>query len=202
MRSSWQATVTSGSACVVSGCLPFLPPASLTMVSGRPSRHAMYSTKRVLPQPVGPLSSTGMLRVERRLEQLDLVADRQVVRLDVRVVLLDRVLPVLRLVGKLVLDRHLSILPRPADAAQPFPGVASRSHSASTRRRSSSERRAVVDHDLRMPLTFGVRKLRPDARVRLFGRQAVPAHDPLARGRRRHGRRARPGPRSGSSPPR
>ena len=28
--------------------------------SGRPRRQAMYSTKRVLPQPVGPLSSTGM----------------------------------------------------------------------------------------------------------------------------------------------
>ncbi len=36
--SSWQAMVTSG----------------------LPSRHAMYSTKRVLPQPVGPLSIIGM----------------------------------------------------------------------------------------------------------------------------------------------
>ena len=29
-------------------------------VRGRPRRQAMYSTKRVLPQPVGPLRSTGM----------------------------------------------------------------------------------------------------------------------------------------------
>ena len=39
-RSSWQATV----------------------MSGRFSRHAMCPTKHVLPQPVGPLSRTGMQR--------------------------------------------------------------------------------------------------------------------------------------------
>jgi hypothetical protein len=31
-----------------------------TVISGLPSFQAMYSTKRVLPQPVGPLSMTGM----------------------------------------------------------------------------------------------------------------------------------------------
>ena len=39
-RSSWQAMVTSG----------------------RPSRHAMCSTKRVFPHPVGPFSITGSPR--------------------------------------------------------------------------------------------------------------------------------------------
>ncbi|MCY1383140.1 hypothetical protein D9M69_712360 [compost metagenome] len=31
-----------------------------TVIRGRPSFQAMYSTKRDLPQPVGPLSITGM----------------------------------------------------------------------------------------------------------------------------------------------
>ncbi len=31
-----------------------------TVISGFFSFHAMYSTKRLLPQPVGPLSITGM----------------------------------------------------------------------------------------------------------------------------------------------
>jgi hypothetical protein len=30
------------------------------VISGLPSFHAMYSTKRVLPQPVGPFSIIGM----------------------------------------------------------------------------------------------------------------------------------------------
>ena len=30
-----------------------------TVISGLPSFHAMYSTKRDLPHPVGPLSMTG-----------------------------------------------------------------------------------------------------------------------------------------------
>ena len=30
-----------------------------SVTSGRPSFHAMYSMKRVLPQPVGPLSIIG-----------------------------------------------------------------------------------------------------------------------------------------------
>ena len=32
-----------------------------TLISGRPSFQAMYSTKRDLPQPVGPLIITGSL---------------------------------------------------------------------------------------------------------------------------------------------
>ena len=32
------------------------------VISGRPRRHAMYSTKRVLPQPVGPFSMTASWR--------------------------------------------------------------------------------------------------------------------------------------------
>jgi hypothetical protein len=36
------------------------PSCSRTTVIGRPSFQAIYSTKRVLPQPVGPLSNTGM----------------------------------------------------------------------------------------------------------------------------------------------
>lgn len=31
-----------------------------TVINGLSSFHAMYSTKRVLPQPVGPLSIMGM----------------------------------------------------------------------------------------------------------------------------------------------
>ena len=61
-RSSWQATVTSG----------------------RPSRHAMCSTKRVLPQPVGPLSITGSPRAWHCSKISHLVARRHVVRLLAR----------------------------------------------------------------------------------------------------------------------
>ncbi len=50
-------------------------------MSGRFRRQAMCSMKRVLPQPVGPLSSTGSCLPERRLEHRHLVADRLVVRL-------------------------------------------------------------------------------------------------------------------------
>ena len=34
-----------------------------TVISGRPSFHAIYSTKRDLPQPVGPFSITGIRRL-------------------------------------------------------------------------------------------------------------------------------------------
>ena len=53
------ATVTSGTEpfpCAPSAPCLALP---LTIVNRRPSFHAMYSTKRVLPVPVGPLSNTG-----------------------------------------------------------------------------------------------------------------------------------------------
>ena len=59
VRSSWQATVTSV----------------------RSRRQLMCSTKRVLPQPVGPLSITGRRCVVGRLEELHLVAQGQVVGL-------------------------------------------------------------------------------------------------------------------------
>ena len=59
VRSSWQATV----------------------ISVRPSRQLMCSTKRVLPQPVGPLSITGRRALYAGFEELDLVPEGQVVRL-------------------------------------------------------------------------------------------------------------------------
>ena len=51
----------------------------------------MYSTKRVLPQPVGPLRRAGIFSSKAAVKSSYLAADRQVVGLDVRLVLLDRV---------------------------------------------------------------------------------------------------------------
>ena len=59
VRSSWQETVTSG----------------------RPSRQAMCSTKRVLPQPVGPLSMTARLRAWHCSKTATSSPGRQVERL-------------------------------------------------------------------------------------------------------------------------
>ena len=47
------------------------------VISGLPKCQAMYSTKRVLPQPVGPLSIIGMPYGVGRLVQRDFVARRR-----------------------------------------------------------------------------------------------------------------------------
>jgi hypothetical protein len=52
-----------------------------TVISGRSSFQAMYSMKRDLPQPVGPLTITGRPRRIGRFVERDFVALRLVERL-------------------------------------------------------------------------------------------------------------------------
>ena len=65
--------------------------AGRTFVSGWPSRHDMYSTKRVLPQARRALEEQRYLLQIGGLEEFYLVAGRNVVRLVDEVVLLDDV---------------------------------------------------------------------------------------------------------------